>query len=448
MIFDFNAFINHIPTKKTYVLFGEKLTYSISSNIHNKIFEEYSIDAEYIYVELKPHELLDAIAHLKKYYNGANVTIPFKADVIPLLENIDPTAKRLSSVNTIHIENGVATGYNTDIIGVYESLMLDKISLKNKKIALLGYGGTANVVADIIANEKFTVFGRNIEKANTFLDGVRKNHPNVHARVRHFDDFTDNYDIIFNTTPIGMNTYEGQSPIKEVRRAKYVFDVIYNPQLTKLLSCAYENRISVRNGLFMLYTQALFAQNIFNDIDVTRPNDIYDTLENELFLKRLGDKNIVIFGFMGCGKSTISKVLSKSTGLPVIDTDNYIEKQQNMKIKDIFEKFGEPHFRNLETECSKELSSLKNTIISVGGGFVLNEENVKNLSENSVFVYLDTKFDTILERIAFDKSRPLAKNNIKELFEKRDPFYKSIEAITIKSPKPIKLIAQEIIKKI
>ncbi|MFI3226767.1 MAG: shikimate kinase [Clostridia bacterium] len=451
MILNYEQFIKTIPNKKTFVLFGNKLTHSISSNIHSKIFKEYDLDAEYFHVELKKEQLCDAINHLKKHYCGANVTIPYKTDVMEFLDECDEVSSRLNSVNTILVKDGKTFGYNTDIIGIYESLAKDGISLKNKKVALLGYGGTANVVADILAKNgaDTVIFGRDLQKASKLQKYVLNNFPDAIIKIEKFENFSNDYELIFNTTPFGMNELEGQSPIDDFSSAEYVFDCVYNPQITKIIDIARNYGIKSRSGLNMLYTQALFAQHIWFDFDVTRPNDIYDELSSELFIKRLKDRNIVLFGFMGCGKTTVSNLLASETGLNLVDTDTFIEKMEGEKVSEIFATKGEPHFRVCETKCAEILAKQQNNIISTGGGFVIDEKNVEILAENSVFVFIDTTFEEIFSRVSNDPTRPLSKaDTLKELFDKRYPIYSSINALTVSGAMSPEQIVDEIIGKV
>lgn len=446
MLLNYEQFIKTIPTKKAFVLFGNKLTHSISSNIHSKIMKEYDIDGEYYHVEITPEQLCGAINHLKQYFCGANVTIPYKTDIMQYVDECDEVSTRLNSVNTIKVLNGKTYGYNTDIIGIYNSLEKDNIDMKNRKVALLGYGGTANVVIDILAKNEcdITIFGRNAEKANVLKNYVLNNYKNAKISVENIENYKDEYELIFNTTPIGMNDLEGKSPIYDFKNAKYVFDCLYNPQITKIIDIANENNIKSRSGLNMLYTQALYAQKIWHDFDVSKANNIYDILANELFQKRLKNRNIVIFGFMGCGKTTISQELSKISGLSLIDTDEFISKNENMKISEIFKNKGEPYFRNLEIECAKKLANLENYIISVGGGFVINNENVDILSKNSVFIFLDIDFNEIQKRISNDPSRPLSnEDTLKELFNTRYSIYNDINSIKItKNSTPLEMVTE------
>ncbi len=158
-------------------------------------------------------------------------------------------------------------------------------------------------------------------------------------------------------------------------------------------------------------------------------------------------KNLVLIGFMGVGKGTVARALAKESNLFAIDSDDLIESLENRKIKDIFEKEGEEYFRELEAKTALWLQkSVKNSIISTGGGFY----KVKNLSEIGKIIYLESSFDAILKRIL---SHPNAKKKLakrplfqdrkkaKELYAKRVKEYEKKADITInvenKTPKEI-----------
>ena len=130
-------------------------------------------------------------------------------------------------------------------------------------------------------------------------------------------------------------------------------------------------------------------------------------------------KNIVLTGFMCSGKSTIGKMLSKRMGFKFIDSDEYIEKKYAMTISDIFAKFGEERFREIESECIKEISEETSAVIATGGGAVLRPKNVESLKKNGVVFYLEVSADTVITRRGEDESRPLLNNSSKEDVEKR-----------------------------
>ena len=139
-------------------------------------------------------------------------------------------------------------------------------------------------------------------------------------------------------------------------------------------------------------------------------------------------KNIVLTGFMGTGKTTVGRALAKKLQMRLVDIDEEIEKSQKISINDIFSRYGEPHFRDIETAMIQELSRDKNIIISTGGGAVLRDENMEALKENGIIFCLNATAETILERTGRSKDRPLLKvenpkEKINELLAYRRPFY-------------------------
>jgi len=140
------------------------------------------------------------------------------------------------------------------------------------------------------------------------------------------------------------------------------------------------------------------------------------------------NKNIYIVGFMGTGKSTVGKILSSRLKMKFVETDDIIEKKENMKITDIFSKKGERYFRAVEKKVLKEISARDNLIVSCGGGIIIDEDNVSIMKNTGVIVCLEADDKTIYERVKKDKSRPLLNvsdpvRRIRELLEARAPFY-------------------------
>lgn len=159
-------------------------------------------------------------------------------------------------------------------------------------------------------------------------------------------------------------------------------------------------------------------------------------------------KTIYLCGFMGCGKSTIGKIISKKVGLEFYDLDTYIENKCGMKIPEIFEKFGEEHFRRLETDAIKEFQS-KSGIVATGGGAMLSKENSESANKNGLVIFIDTDFEICYDRIKDDPNRPIAFNSTKdellERFEKRYPLYKSHSVFSVNGNNTPLQIAQEIV---
>ncbi len=164
-------------------------------------------------------------------------------------------------------------------------------------------------------------------------------------------------------------------------------------------------------------------------------------------------KNIVLIGFMGCGKTVVASQLARILGMKVIDVDTEIEKSAEMTINEIFKQFGEPRFREIETETIKQVSENNNVIISTGGGAVLKQENMDAMRGKGVIVCLNAAPETILERTKSTRDRPLLivekpLERIKKLLEFRKPFYEKADImIDTESKTPLE-IAEEIIERI
>ncbi|MDD6292932.1 MAG: type I 3-dehydroquinate dehydratase [Eubacteriales bacterium] len=173
----------------------------------------------------------------------------------------------------------------------------------------------------------------------------------------------------------------------------------------------------------------------------------------EIRMKNL-DYNIMLIGFMGAGKTTVSTRLSKDMSLPEIDMDAYIVKSKNMKISEIFDKYGEEGFRTIETECLIEIMKNKGNIVSCGGGAVLKDENVEYMKENGVIVLLTATPQTIYERVKNSNDRPILNGNmnvefIEQLMNKRKSRYLEVADIIIETDnKSIADISKEIQSKL
>jgi shikimate kinase len=163
-------------------------------------------------------------------------------------------------------------------------------------------------------------------------------------------------------------------------------------------------------------------------------------------------KNIVLTGFMGSGKTVAARELARILGMKVIDVDTEIEKSANMTINEIFKQYGEPRFREVESEIIKQVSEKKNVIISTGGGAVLKQENMDAMREHGVIVCLNAAPETILKRTKRTTDRPLLLvenplERIKELLELRKPFYAKADIMIDTENKTPLQIAEEIIER-
>ena len=141
--------------------------------------------------------------------------------------------------------------------------------------------------------------------------------------------------------------------------------------------------------------------------------------------------NLILFGFKGCGKTTLGRRLALRMNRPFIDTDDLISEQTKLKLspKEIGEQMGEAAFRKLEKEVIFSLSSIENSIIALGGGAVLDPENVEHLQKIGELIYLKVGEDTLKKRMMLENIPSFLKNtNLEVLFQERKPIYESIPA--------------------
>ena len=170
--------------------------------------------------------------------------------------------------------------------------------------------------------------------------------------------------------------------------------------------------------------------------------------------KKLFDYNIVLIGFMGAGKSTISAFLRDALAMDVVEMDQVIAERERVSISDIFEKHGELYFRDLETKLLVELQEKTNTVVSCGGGVAMRECNVTEMKKNGKVVLLTAKPETILERVENNHDRPLLENNktvayIAELMEKRREKYEAAADMIIETDgKSAQKICEEMIQRL
>lgn len=375
-----------------YGLIGEKLGHSFSKIIHSEL-------TDYDY-ELKEIAKTELDSFMKKAeFTAINVTIPYKKDVIPYLDEIDDTAKQIGAVNTVVNKNGKLYGYNTDFSGLRALIEFARISIQNKKVLILGSGGTSKTALSVAksmgAKEVYRVSRQGGNGLITYTE-AENNHSNA--------------EIIINTTPCGMYPSIGEAAVQldKFTNLLGVVDAIYNPLNSKLVTDAKAKGIKAVGGLYMLVAQAVFAAEKFTDsiIDKSEIDRIYTKIFNN-------KRNLVLIGMPSCGKTTIGKAISEMLNKEFIDSDDEIVKKQGMPIPEIFKKFGEAYFRTVESEVIAELSLKQSAVIATGGGAVLNPNNIELLKENGTVIFIDRP----LEKLITTDDRPLSSN--RELLTKR-----------------------------
>ena len=461
MLLTMEEFRAYQPKRETYALFGWPLGHTMSPELHASLFAASGREADYIAVAVPPEQLQEAFDLARQKLGGINCTIPHKKAIIPLLDDVDTAARDLHSVNTVAFRGGKAIGYNTDILGFAESLTRDKVSLSGKKVLLIGYGGAASVMAYHCAREGavLTITGRDLEKAQVLQQQIVSAVPRAKVAVFSRRHIPRDVQIVLNSTPVGMFPKEEQAPLHYLpRKTEYVFDAIYNPPVTATMRLANPKKAKARDGLFMLVMQAAHAQTIWTGdaFDPAACETILRRLYGKMAVKRLSEKhgkqNIVLCGFMGSGKTTIGRKLARLTGLTFIDADQYLEDKEGRKISDIFAAEGEAYFRDRETAYLKELSQKSGIVLSLGGGAVLREENVRAVKSTGLLIHLDTPYYRILKNLSYSDSRPLiagpsGQSETTRLYHARKGTYHRVSDVSVRSPK-ISEVLEKVVKSI
>lgn len=185
--------------------------------------------------------------------------------------------------------------------------------------------------------------------------------------------------------------------------------------------------------------------------------DVYHSIlknSKRIQARKLFTHNIILIGFMGAGKSTVSELLSTMFAMDIVEMDQVITEREAMSIPDIFDTYGEEYFRNLETNLLIEMQSHHNTIVSCGGGAALRAENVVEMKKNGRVVLLTASPQIILERVKDNEDRPILKGNknvefIENLMETRREKYEAAADIIINTDhKTVLEICQELIQKL
>lgn len=391
-------------------LIGRKLGHSYSCQIHHAI-ADYSYDLW----ELEPEQLAPFLQ--KGDFAGVNVTIPYKQQVIPYLDDLSDTARAIGAVNTIVNRSGRLYGDNTDLAGMIALIRRLGLELHGKKVLILGTGGTSKTARaaaqQLGAAEVYRLSRSGREDAVTYEE----------ARRLHGDAA-----VLINTTPCGMYPAVEDCPLDpaDFPRLEGVVDAVYNPLRTNLVLAARERGIPAQGGLYMLAAQAVYAGALFRGCQAAQA-DI--DLAYRTVLRQV--ENIVLIGMPSAGKTTVGQLLARRTGKKFTDTDTLAEQRIGMTIADYFRTSGEEAFRAREQETVAEVSAAGGQIIATGGGAILRRENLTVLRRNGLLVFLDRP----IEQLTATVDRPLASDReaLRRRYEERYALYRAAADVYIKN---------------
>jgi shikimate dehydrogenase len=234
-----------------YGLVGFPVAHSVSPAMHNAAFAATGLNA--VYLPLPAADADDFVAFARGFgLKGASVTIPYKVSLIPRVQQLDTVAAQVGALNTLKMDGDRWSGRNTDVAGFLQPLRDRHLPIAGRRAAILGAGGSARAVAVALGSEgaQVTVYARDLEKARSVADLV-------HGKASLLPPPAGSWDLLVNCTPIGMHPRMDQSPLPSSSLARgVIYDLIYNPAITRLLRDAATAGADTIGGLDMLVAQA------------------------------------------------------------------------------------------------------------------------------------------------------------------------------------------------
>ena len=240
---------------KLFGLLGKDIGYSFSRNYFSNKFRAENLQFEYVNFDLENLSTFKSLLS-RDDISGMNVTIPYKQEVIPFLDEIDPVAKAIGAVNTIVFKDNKRLGYNTDHIG-FQNTLLNYLKPHHDKALVLGTGGASKAVCYVLEQLKIQV-----QKVSRSEGPDRKAYPQLSAK-----DYEE-HSLLINCTPLGTHpNINAYPPIdyEQLSKNHLLYDLIYNPKVTAFMKMGKVKGAEVVNGYLMLVDQAEASWNLWMD---------------------------------------------------------------------------------------------------------------------------------------------------------------------------------------
>jgi shikimate dehydrogenase len=427
-----------MPKAAVYAVAGNPVLHSRSPELFEAGFRAAGIDAVYTRMAARTAKeirlLADALGLM-----GLNITSPFKEKILPCLDELEPEARAIGAVNTIVRKNGRLVGHNTDPAGVVNALIARGVGLSGRKALVLGAGGAARaaVFGLVRAGCRVTIVNRTAAKA----EAVAKQMDCAWIEQMKLEKVVRDAEILVSC----RSTAERPFDPALLRSDHVVMDARY--QGSQLVEDAGPRAVMVIAGRDWLLYQAAAAFELQTGV----PGPIREmgwALEEARPDRRR--KAITLVGFMGSGKSTLGKLLAHKLNRRYEDTDALVESAAGADVPEIFARSGEAKFRAIEKEVVRSLDFAPNTVVSLGGGAVLDPEVRARIKARAISFWICA--DPGKTSLLPPGSRPLLKGmstpaEISALFRARIPAYAAAADVVIFNggrPKDLEMAAERI----
>lgn len=405
-------------TTRPYGVLGRVLGHSYTPTIYREL-----AGLDYRKFEREPEELESFVR--SDEWEGFNVTIPYKRDLVAYMDELSPIAERMGNINTVvRLPDGRLRGDNTDYYGfkvLVESLGLE---LAGKKAVVFGgSGGAGSTAMMVLADLGMRAVSIDRSGRNTY---------------ENLDEHADAA-LAVNCTPVGMFPACPKAPcsLTALPRLEGLVDIVYNPARTALMMEADRLGIPNAGGLLMLVAQAAQAVERYTGRSVGRERiaEVTSSLARS-------ERNIALIGMPGSGKTRVGQQIAAYLDRPHVDSDWELEQRLGCSCSDYIVDAGEEAFRRAESDCLAQIAARSGQVISCGGGVVTQPENYDLLRQNSVIVMLDRPIAELSK-----KGRPLSqRDGVEALAERRMPLYRSWADTIVTSRESADATAREAIR--
>jgi 3-dehydroquinate dehydratase/shikimate dehydrogenase len=413
---------------RVYGVIGDPLAHSLSPTRHNHWFAEAGINAVYLPLRVRGGE-----TELNQFFDrcrsrpyldisGFSVTIPHKESALRRAGGAaESMARWIGAANTLVFDGPRVRAYNTDCYA-FTSSLADALECSATELHafcfdVLGTGGAARAILYGLRELgcRVCIYGRSPDRTRTLADEFGFEAFSWADRARRTGD------VLINATNVGLWPHldETSMPPEALSGCRLVYDLIYRPLQTRLLSDASARGIKTANGLDMFLRQAAMQFELWTgrrpDLDSGRrlllselsPANVTPTSNQNHDRQGAGtNKSVALIGMRGSGKTTVGRALARHLNMPHIDTDHLITTRAGLSIAEIFARDGESGFRERERKAVAEAVASVPAVISVGGGAVLDSRNVEALRRLATVVWLTAPVEELWRRISADPKSP------------------------------------------